>query len=104
MENIRLGLIGCGSMMEAHASNINKVDGIEITVVCDIVREHAERVAKALGNDPKIVLDYRTMLDDVDAILVALPHDLHYECGMYFARHKKHILMEKPLCNTEEEC
>ena len=40
----------------------------------------------------------------VDAVLIALPHDLHYECGMFFALHKKHVLMEKPLCNTEEEC
>ena len=40
----------------------------------------------------------------VDAVLIALPHDLHYECGLYFAGNKKHIMMEKPLCNTEEEC
>ena len=104
MKTIRLGLIGCGGMMDAHASNINKVDGIEITVVCDIIRERAEHVAAALGNNPKIVLDYKEMVDDIDAILVALPHDLHYECGLFFARHKKHVLMEKPLCNTEEEC
>ena len=32
----------------------------------------------------------------VDAVLLALPHDLHYECGMFFARNGKHILMEKP--------
>ncbi len=104
MKTIRLGLIGCGNMMEAHASNINKVEGIEITAVCDIIRERAEKVAEALGNHPQIVTDFYTMGDDIDAILVALPHDLHYECGMFFARKKKHILMEKPLCNTEEEC
>jgi predicted dehydrogenase len=91
-------------MMEAHASNINQVDGIEITVVCDIIREHAERVAAALGTNPEIVTDYKSMVDRIDAVLVALPHDLHYECGLFFARHKKHIMMEKPLCNTEEEC
>ncbi len=104
MKVLRLGLIGCGGMMSAHASNVNKVEGIEIVSVCDIIPERAERVAEALGNDPKIVTDYKEMVDDVDAILVALPHDLHYECGMFFARHKKHVLMEKPLCNTEEEC
>ena len=104
MKTIRLGLIGCGLMMEAHASNINKVEGIEITTVCDIIEERAVSVAKALGNNPKITTDFHTMDDDVDAILVALPHDLHYECGIYFARKKKHILMEKPLCNSEEEC
>ena len=104
MKTIRLGLVGCGSMMEAHASNINKVEGIEISAVCDIAEERAAKVAEALGNDPKIVTDYHVMNDDVDAVLVALPHDLHYECGIYFARHKKHILMEKPLGNSEEEC
>lgn len=104
MKTIRLGLIGCGGMMESHASTINKVEGIEITTVCDIVRERAESVANALGNNPTITLDYKTMADDVDAVLVALPHDLHYECGVFFARRKKHVLMEKPLCNWEEEC
>ena len=104
MDTIRLGLIGCGGMMYSHACNINKVEGIAITVVCDIIPERAEKVANALGTNPKIVLDYKEMVEDVDAILVALPHDLHYECGLFFARHKKHIMMEKPLCNTEEEC
>jgi predicted dehydrogenase len=44
------------------------------------------------------------MTDYVDAVLVCLPHDLHYECGVFFARNKKHLLMEKPLANSEEEC
>ena len=104
MDIIKLGLIGCGGMMYNHACNVNRVEGIEITVVCDIIPERAERVAKELGTNPKVVTDFKTMVDDVDAVLVALPHDLHYECGLFFARHKKHIMMEKPLCNTEEEC
>ncbi len=104
MDTIKLGLIGCGGMMSNHAKGVNMVDGIEITAVCDIIRKRAEVVAEALGNSPKIYTDYTEMADDVDAVLVALPHDLHYECGLFFARHKKHVMMEKPLCNTEEEC
>lgn len=104
MEKLKLGLIGCGNMMSAHASVVNKVDTVEIVAVCDIIPERAEEVAKALGNNPYITVDYTTMVDQVDAVLVALPHHLHFECGMFFAYHKKHILMEKPLCNTEEEC
>ena len=104
MQEIRLGLLGCGAMMAAHAVNINKVKGIRITALCDLSEENVQCVAKALGTSPYVTTDYRTMADEVDAVLVALPHDLHYECGLFFARHKKHILMEKPLCNTEEEC
>ena len=103
MKKIRLGLIGCGKMMKNHAKGINMVENVEITAVCDLKIELAEDVASVLDN-PYVTDDYKTMVDKVDAILCVLPHHLHYECGMFFARNKKHILMEKPLCNTEEEC
>jgi len=103
MEKIRLGLIGCGGMMKRHAEGIQLLDNVEITAVCDIAKERAEDVATVLCS-PYITTDYTTMVDYVDAVLVALPHHLHYPCGIFFARNKKHILMEKPLCNTEEEC
>ena len=104
MEKLRLGLIGCGHMMETHVAGVEQVGAVEIVAVCDVVRERAESVALALGNNPKIFTSYRDMVDDVDAVMIALPHDLHYECGMFFAFHNKHVLMEKPLCNSEEEC
>jgi len=104
MEKIRFGLIGCGGMMKSHASIINLLeDQLEITAVCDILLDRAQEVAEVL-KDPYVTTDYTTMLPYVDAVLVVLPHDLHYECGMFFAQHGKHVLMEKPLCNTEEEC
>ena len=104
MKKIRMGLIGCGNMMSAHAKAVNScTKELEITAVCDIIPERAETVAAVLGN-PSVHTDYRKMADEVDAVLIALPHDLHYECGMFFARRKKHIMMEKPLCNSEEEC
>ena len=104
MEKIRFGLIGCGGMMKSHASIINLLeDQLEITAVCDILLDRAQAVAEVL-KDPYVTTDYTTMLPYVDAVLVVLPHDLHYECGMFFAQHGKHVLMEKPLCNTEEEC
>ncbi|MBQ8551875.1 MAG: Gfo/Idh/MocA family oxidoreductase [Clostridia bacterium] len=103
MEKLRMGLIGCGGMMKNHARAVNMVDSVEIVAVCDIIKERAENVASAL-NDPYVTTDYHDMVDKVDAVLVALPHDLHFECGMFFAFNNKHILMEKPLCNSEEEC
>ena len=103
MKKLKLGLIGCGSMMKAHAAGIQLLDNVEITAVCDTVIENAKDVASVLNN-PYVTSDYKTMVDYVDAVLVVLPHHLHFSCGMFFARNKKHILMEKPLCNTEEEC
>lgn len=104
MGKIRLGLIGCGKMMGTHVQGVKYVDNVEIVAVCDIIREKAERVAEELGNNPQVFTNYREMPEYVDAVMIALPHDLHFECGMFFALHDKHVLMEKPLCNTEEEC
>ncbi len=104
MEKLRIGLIGCGGMMGTHARNVNMVESVEIVAVCDIIRSHAEKVAEIMGNNPMIFERFEDVTEHVDAVLIALPHDLHYECGMYFAGKKKHVLMEKPLCNSELEC
>ncbi len=104
MKKLKLGLVGCGKMMATHVIGVKQVENVEIVAVCDILIENAKEFAAEFGENPKIYTNYRDMVDDVDAIMIALPHDLHFECGMFFAQHNKHILMEKPLCNTEEEC
>lgn len=104
METIRLGLIGCGGMMSTHVIGVKYVEHVEIVAVCDIIEEKAQKVADALGGTAKVFTKYVDMVDMVDAVMIALPHDLHFECGMFFAMNNKHVLMEKPLCNTEREC
>jgi predicted dehydrogenase len=40
----------------------------------------------------------------VDAVLIALPHHLHHSVGLQCLQAGKHVLMEKPLANSEAEC
>lgn len=107
-KRIRLGIIGCGGIMNgAHLSALIKLqekDAFEITAVCDIVLDRAEKAAEAIGGNVKAYANYQDMADAVDAVSIVLPHDLHYEVGCYFAERGKHLLIEKPLCNSEEEC
>ncbi|WP_409345167.1 Gfo/Idh/MocA family protein [Paenibacillus sp. MBLB4367] len=103
MTKIRMGIIGCGGMAGTHFRGYEELaDRMEVTAVCDIIPERAEAAAKLLGCG-LAVTDYRDMLDVVDAVLVVLPHDLHYEVGMTCLKAGKHVLMEKPLANTEEQ-
>ncbi len=103
MKKLKLGLVGCGGMMKAHIQGVLTLDNVEVTALCDIEIDRAKDVAELFDN-PYVTDNYKTMVDYIDAILIALPHDLHFECGVFFARNKKHVLMEKPLCNTEAEC
>ncbi|MFD0743440.1 Gfo/Idh/MocA family protein [Phytohabitans flavus] len=99
-----MAVIGCGDMEDAHQQVFAGL-GDRITVIgtADVVLARAEHAAQALGA-PRAVTDYTELLDDADACLIVTPHDLHYEMGMRCLRAGKHVLMEKPMAVSEEQC
>jgi len=101
---LRLGVIGCGRMtLGAHLQAFDRLEEGEITAICD-VDQNAARQAAARFPAAFVTADYREMLPYVDAVLIVLPHKFHYPCGKFFLENGIHVLMEKPLANTEEEC
>lgn len=101
---IRIGIIGCGAMGCNHLRNINAIDGrAHVTALVDT---DADKVNAALQNAPEArgAADYREVTDIVDAVVIALPHDLHYDVASHFLKAGKHVLLEKPLALTEDEC
>ncbi len=107
MKKVRLGVIGCGGIVSgAHIVGIKtemEAGRLEVTATCDIIRERAENAAKIWGAT-HVTEDWTTMVGLVDAVLIALPHDLHHPCGMFFLDHGVDILMEKPLAVNEQQC
>ncbi|MCM8822667.1 MAG: Gfo/Idh/MocA family oxidoreductase [Candidatus Omnitrophica bacterium] len=105
MDRIRIGVIGCGGMAGAHASRFEQVrDKIVVTAVVDIVKERAEALANILDSKPIVATDYHDILKYVDAVLIVLPHHLHCEVTLECLDAGKHVLVEKPMANTPEEC
>lgn len=109
MEKIRLGLIGCGGMANAHVSRLAPLwSRLTLVAAADIVLERAQAVAAAataaLSSGTRAVSDYREMLDDVDAVLIALPHHLHHPIAQECLLAGKHVLLEKPMAISEAEC
>lgn len=101
---IRLGIIGCGNMTKQHSESLEVLrEKMRVTVTCDLNAERAELAYEILEAD-RFDTDYKNILDDVDAVLIALPHQLHYPVGKFFIENGKHVLMEKPLCVKEAEC
>ena len=48
--------------------------------------------------------DYAECLKQVDAVYIALPNSMHCEYAVRAARAGVHVLVEKPMAVTEEEC
>lgn len=104
-DKLRIGIVGCGGMAKAHAGRFEKIlDQVQVTTTVDVDRERAQAVADHLGGDVKVLTDYREALDHVDAMLLVLPHHLHHEATIECLNAGKHVLLEKPMANTEAQC
>lgn len=101
---IRLGMIGCGTMAGSFLHGLRALEPrLQISAAVDIQAERAEKAVEGIPG-AKAFTDYRDALEHVDAVIVALPHDLHHRVGLDCLAAGKHVLMEKPLANTETQC
>lgn len=101
---VRVGMIGCGRMSASHVRALAPLgERMRFAGFADIDLQRAKSAALATEG-AVAVADYRDLFDHVDAVIVALPHDLHHCVGTACLNAGKHVLMEKPLALTEEEC
>ena len=89
-----------------HAVNFrSRVPGAELIAVADPSQDAREAAKKSLEID-KAYADYREVLadDEVDAVVVVAPTVFHRDIVVAAAVAGKHILCEKPMAMTEQEC
>ncbi len=101
---VRIGLIGCGSNMTAHAGRLLEDPRVEIVALAEPVPESLERFRERrplLAETPAFA-SYADMLEKVrpDAILISTPHTLHYEQIVAGLEAGAHVLCEKPMVST----
>jgi predicted dehydrogenase len=87
----------------AHLSGFRSAAGAEIVAVCDELQSRAEAVGGGLGVPAPT--DYRDVLadDDVDAVALLLPHQIHYAVAREALDAGKHVYLEKPFTVHEHE-
>ena len=105
MKPIRIGIIGCGGISQAHARGYeNLTELLQVAATCDVIETSAQERAQQLGAD-QVYTDYEKMLKDanIDAVDICLPHDLHAAVSIAASEAGKHVLVEKPIAITLEE-
>jgi myo-inositol 2-dehydrogenase/D-chiro-inositol 1-dehydrogenase len=107
---VRIGLIGVGNRGTALLRALLELPATPIVAVCDFDPRSRQRgqgiVEKARGMKPDAYEDPRRVLDrpDVDAVVVALPCDLHEGTYRDAILAGKHLYAEKPLALTLDGC
>ena len=96
---IRLGIIGTGSRGAGLASLVKELPGIKLLAWCDIQEKNLDNGMSIAGKGAKSYTDYRKLLDDknIDAVIIATPHYLHYPMAVDALAAGKHIYLEKSM-------
>jgi predicted dehydrogenase len=100
---VRVAIIGCGGISGAHVKGfITYNDKLRVTALCDIKPEALKKRSESLCGIAKQFTDWKVMfkemVDEIDAVDICLPHDLHGPAILAAAAAGKHIICEKPMC------
>lgn len=101
--SIGVGVIGAGVMGSDHARLIRShVSGAHLVAVADA---DPARAGEAAG-DARVDTDPLKLIDssDIEAVIIASPDHTHGDFVLAAIHAGKHVLCEKPLAATSEEC
>lgn len=96
---VRVGIIGAGAVSDYHhVPGIRLDPRATLAGVCDTSRELVEK-RRTDWNVDRITTDFEELCADpnIDAVIVATPNFTHRDIALAAAKHKKHIMCEKPL-------
>ncbi|HEX9100596.1 MAG TPA: Gfo/Idh/MocA family oxidoreductase [Polyangia bacterium] len=105
MPNIRVGLLGAGGIATAHAQTVTSLPGVELVGVADVDRHRAQRLAERFGARAwfgslgEMIAGARP-----DVVHILLPPELHARMAIEAMAAGADVLVEKPLCVSEDEC
>lgn len=101
---LKIGIIGCGKITEVrHAPEYAENPNCLIAGFYDVFPEKAEEFAQKYGG--KAFASVEEMLaGDVDAVSVCVANRYHAQLSIQALKAGKHVLCEKPMATTEEDC
>jgi len=105
MTKLRYGIVGTGMMGVEHINNLLAVDDVVVAAIAD-PDASSRQTASALVPDAAVYVDHRQLVTDssCDAIVIASPNMTHIEVLTDLLATDLHVLVEKPLCITVEDC
>ena len=103
--NVRAGLVGFGAWGQHHANAIKVTEGVDLVAIA-ARSDSSTAAAKEAYPDADVYSDFNELIarDDLDFIDVAVPSHLHHAVATAVLGAGKHLLLEKPMGVSLEEC
>ncbi len=108
--SVTVGCVGVGGRGQYLLRSLLEIPGVNVVAVCDSDENHTKAAANLITaegqDDPVQVEDWDKLLaiDGIDAVVSALPCDLHASNYLQVIAAGKDLYGEKPMCLTVPEC
>jgi predicted dehydrogenase len=106
MRTLKAGFVGCGGFGRAvHMTNMKENPKYHLRAAVDVSEDAAKAACQDFGMDYWTTdLDKVLSDDQIDVIVISTVHDSHAELSVAAANAGKHVLCEKPMGLSREEC
>ncbi len=104
-DTINVGVIGCGHWGPNHIRVFSNLPGSKVLMCADPDESRLAAVRNTFV-DIQATANYKDILknEDIDAVCIAAPTDIHYSLTKEALECGKHVLCEKPLTMDPKEC
>ena len=102
---MNVGIIGCGKIAQTrHIPEYFANPNADIIGYYDFIYERAESMAKQYGGRAFSSVEELLSCPDIDAVSVCTANDAHAATAIAALKAGKHVLCEKPMATSMEEC
>jgi len=98
---VRIAVVGVGHLGRHHARILSAMEGARLIGVVDSIPERAAEVAAA--SSTRALTDFRELLGEVDAVVVAAPTERHCPIAVPFLQGGIPVLVEKPMSRSIDD-
>jgi predicted dehydrogenase len=102
---VNIGIIGASGIAKNHANTVLSFPGrARLVAIADLDAERLGKLAEGLNVKSYHSAERLIADGSVDCVVICLPHHIHAEWAVKAAQGGKHILLEKPMATTVEDC
>jgi phthalate 4,5-cis-dihydrodiol dehydrogenase len=101
---LRIGIAGLGLAGSTMAQAIAAHPNAKVAAAADVKREVRENFARDFPVETYATVEEMSASANIDVVYIATPNRLHKEHAVSAAERGKHIIVEKPMALTLEEC
>ncbi len=103
-KELKTAIVGCGKVGDLHAESFINLEESEFTAVCGRFQEKTEQYAAKYGVKAYTDVSEMVTKEKIDVVNICTPHPNHRIPAIEAMEAGAHVLIEKPLASTLEDC